>query len=48
MCNERGGVIDDLYAYRPGEFDYLLIINASRITEDTAWLQKQTGGFWRA
>src|SRR5215467_1739905 len=31
MCNENGGVIDDLYAYRLGEADYLLIINASRI-----------------
>jgi len=41
MCNERGGAIDDLYAYRLGEFDYLLIINASRITEDVAWLEKQ-------
>src|ERR1043166_9887014 len=31
MCNERGGVIDDLYAYRLAENEYLLIINASRI-----------------
>src|SRR6476619_1323566 len=31
MCNERGGVIDDLYAYRLAPEDYLLIINASRI-----------------
>lgn len=41
MCNERGGVIDDLYAYRVGELDYLLIINASRIEADTAWLARQ-------
>src|SRR6266478_6235978 len=45
MCNERGGVIDDLYAYRPGEFDYLLIINALRIKADTAWLKKQLATF---
>src|SRR2546423_12634612 len=25
MCNEKGGVIDDLYAYRTGEHEYLLI-----------------------
>src|SRR5213079_1196732 len=31
MCNEAGGVIDDLYAYRLGAEDYLLIVNASRI-----------------
>jgi aminomethyltransferase len=41
MCNERGGVIDDLYAYRIGEQEYLLIINASRIEADVAWLEKQ-------
>jgi aminomethyltransferase len=48
MCNERGGVIDDLYAYRISASVYLLIINASRIAEDVAWLQahaaKFTGG----
>jgi len=41
MCNERGGVIDDLYAYRIGEQEFLLIINASRIDADIAWLEKQ-------
>jgi len=45
MCNERGGVIDDLYAYCTGPADYLLIINASRITEDVAWLEKQHAAF---
>ena len=41
MCNERGGVIDDLYAYRVGEEEFLLIINASRIGDDVAWFEKQ-------
>jgi aminomethyltransferase len=41
MCNERGGVIDDLYAYRVGEQEFLLIINASRIEVDVPWLEKQ-------
>src|SRR5688500_15171861 len=40
MCNDRGGVIDDLYVYRVGEEDYLLVINASRIEPDWAWIQK--------
>jgi len=39
MCNEKGGVIDDLYAYRLAGQDYLLIINASRIEMDVAWLK---------
>ncbi len=45
MCNERGGVIDDLYAYRLSSDEYLLIINASRIDDDVAWLQKQLAAF---
>jgi aminomethyltransferase len=38
FCNERGGVIDDLYVYRIGPGSYILVINASRIEVDTAWL----------
>src|SRR5438093_5926135 len=41
MCNERGGVIDDLYAYCTGEQDFLLVVNASRIEPDAAWIEKQ-------
>jgi aminomethyltransferase len=47
MCNERGGVIDDLYAYRLTAKEYLLIINASRIDNDVAWLEKQLAAFPR-
>ncbi len=45
MCNERGGVIDDLYAYRLSVDVYFLIINASRIEADVAWLQAQAAKF---
>jgi len=45
MCNERGGVVDDLYAYRLAPEIYLLIINASRIEPDVAWLQAQAAKF---
>ncbi len=47
MCNERGGVIDDLYAYRLSGEVFLLIINASRIEPDVAWLESQAGSFSR-
>ena len=47
MCNERGGAIDDLYAYRLTADEYLLIINASRIEADVAWLEKQLAAFSR-
>ncbi len=45
MCNERGGVIDDLYAYRLAADAYFLIINASRIDADVAWLKAQAAKF---
>jgi aminomethyltransferase len=41
MGNERGGVIDDLYAYKLSDGVYFLIINASRIEPDVAWLKAQ-------
>jgi len=45
MCHERGGAIDDLYAYRLAPQDYLLVINASRIDPDMAWMLKQLGAW---
>jgi aminomethyltransferase len=45
LCNEQGGAVDDLYAYRLGQSEYLLIINASRIDADVPWMQKQLAGF---
>jgi aminomethyltransferase len=45
MGNERGGVIDDLYAYQLSAGVYFLIINASRIEPDVAWLQTQAAKF---
>ncbi len=47
MCNERGTVIDDLYAYRLCGDVYFLIINASRIEADVAWMQSQAAKFPR-
>ncbi|HAO78476.1 MAG TPA: glycine cleavage system aminomethyltransferase GcvT, partial [Verrucomicrobia subdivision 3 bacterium] len=45
MCNERGGVIDDLYAYKLSDGVYFLVINASRIEPDVAWLKAQSAKF---
>ncbi|HZL13176.1 MAG TPA: glycine cleavage system aminomethyltransferase GcvT [Verrucomicrobiae bacterium] len=47
MCNERGTVIDDLYAYRLCGDVYFLIINASRIEADVSWIQAQADKFPR-
>jgi aminomethyltransferase len=38
LTNERGGIIDDLIAYRRGDDSYLLIVNASNVDTDHAAL----------
>jgi aminomethyltransferase len=38
MLNERGGVIDDLIIYRIADAEWLLVVNAAKITEDFEWL----------
>jgi len=38
MCNDAGGVIDDLAVYRHGRTAFLLVVNAARLTADAEWL----------
>src|SRR5438477_6198961 len=38
LLNDRGGIIDDLIAYRIGDKKFLLVVNASRTDEDFEWL----------
>lgn len=40
LCNEEGGIIDDLVTYKIGDNDYLLIVNAANTDKDFAWVQK--------
>ncbi len=40
MLNENGGVIDDLIIYRQAEGRIFLVVNASMIAADFAWLAK--------
>ena len=42
MLNERGGVVDDLLVYRFSAERYLLVINASNIAKDEAWIEKRS------
>lgn len=41
LCQENGGVIDDLYLYFLEKNSYLLIVNASRMKADWEWISKQ-------
>src|ERR687892_650921 len=34
LTNERGGIVDDLIAYRRGGDDYLLVVNAANVEPD--------------
>ncbi len=45
MCNETGGVIDDLYVYCIAREFFLLIANASRVEVDAAWISQQLEKF---
>lgn len=40
MLNDQGGVIDDLIIYRETEGRIFLVVNASMIEEDFAWMKK--------
>jgi aminomethyltransferase len=40
MCNQEGGVIDDLVIYRRGADDFLVVVNASNREKDVAWLRE--------
>ncbi|MDQ3544910.1 MAG: glycine cleavage system aminomethyltransferase GcvT [Verrucomicrobiota bacterium] len=39
LLNDEAGIIDDLILYRIEEETFLLVVNASRIEDDFAWLQ---------
>src|SRR5438552_11332917 len=41
LTNERGGIVDDLIAYKLTPHRYLLIVNASNREADYAWLKQR-------
>ncbi|AOC91711.1 glycine cleavage system aminomethyltransferase GcvT [Bacillus amyloliquefaciens] len=44
MCYPDGGTVDDLLIYQKSETCYLLVINASNIEKDIAWLKEHAKG----
>ena len=38
MCNEAGGVVDDLLVYKKGEEEYLIVVNAANRQKDFDWM----------
>lgn len=45
MPNDQGGIVDDLLVYRFAADKYFLVINASNIDKDLAWMHKQNEKF---
>jgi len=45
LCNEQGGVLDDLFAYRLGGDRYLIVTNSANHEADLAWLGRWSRGF---
>jgi aminomethyltransferase len=39
LCNEDGGVLDDLFSYRLSETDFLTVTNAANHARDLAWFE---------
>ena len=39
ICNDHGGIIDDLFVYRTNLEEYLMVVNASCIEKDYLWAQ---------
>ncbi len=45
MLYPTGGVVDDLLVYKKSATEYFLVINASNIDKDYAWMVEQSKGF---
>lgn len=41
MPNGQGGIVDDLLIYRINEQKFMLVVNASNIDKDRAWIESQ-------
>jgi aminomethyltransferase len=44
VCNENGGIVDDLIVYKFAEDEYLLVVNAANKDKDLAWFLQHAKG----
>ncbi|NRA44310.1 MAG: glycine cleavage system aminomethyltransferase GcvT [Oligoflexales bacterium] len=47
ICNENGGMIDDLILYKTGEEEFFACVNAANITKDFEWFKQGASRFER-
>ncbi|WP_133136429.1 glycine cleavage system aminomethyltransferase GcvT [Legionella rowbothamii] len=45
MCNEHGGIIDDLIVYQRASDNYRIVLNSATRDEDLAWIRQVSEGF---
>lgn len=45
MCNERGGIIDDLIVYQRASDNYRLVLNSATRSHDLTWIRNKIVGF---
>jgi aminomethyltransferase len=44
MCNEQGGVVDDVIVYRMNALRYMVVVNASNRQKDVVWMKAHLTG----
>ncbi len=44
MCNEEGGVVDDLLIYQKNKEEYLIVVNAANRYKDVEWMKSHLIG----
>ncbi len=45
MCNEHGGIIDDLIVYQRASDNYRIVLNSATREKDLAWIRQVSAGF---
>src|SRR3990167_7183962 len=45
VCNEQGGIIDDILVYKWHEKHFVLVVNCANAEKDLTWLQKQAASY---
>ncbi|MBI2785044.1 MAG: glycine cleavage system aminomethyltransferase GcvT [Legionella longbeachae] len=45
MCNEHGGIIDDLIVYQRASDNYRIVLNSATRQIDLAWIRQKSEGF---
>lgn len=44
MCNENGGIVDDLIVYKKTDEEYMLVVNAANKEKDFEWMKGHQSG----